>query len=115
MTVTLRVPVGPDYELVCDFGEIVHSDARADRGAVGELMTIGVGFVEQLLTVGPQTAAWGGTWSAVEDPETGELSAVLTYDEQSWEWELFEARWSDGKVRMPIYVGKWPSPEPDPA
>lgn len=114
MSVRLQVPVGPDFELHCDFGEIIHSDPRADRGAVGELMLIGIDLVEQCLTSGPQQTAWGGQWTATEDPETGELSATLTYNEQSWTWELFDAQWSDGKVRMPQYVGKWPPPEPEP-
>jgi hypothetical protein len=113
MTVTVRVPAGPDYRLMCDFGEIVFPDARADRGAVGELMIIGVDLVEQLLSRGPREFRWG-VWSAAEDPESGELSATLTFGDSSWTWELYEARWSDGKVRMPMYVGKWPDPEPQP-
>ena len=92
-------------ELVCDWGMIIHSDPRPERGQVGALMLTTTDYVQTLITSGPKIND-DVVHSVTVDGDR--IFAHINYFDKHWCWELFDARWWDDFEIGRWLVGRWP-------
>lgn len=110
------------HHIECDWGRIEHTDPNPSRGEIGPLMITDADYLRLLLGDGPRerlrkapgqpAAEWPspGVWvtewhSATVDGDR--LFVHVSYQDQRWTWELFEAHWWD-RLPSEIMVGRWP-------
>jgi hypothetical protein len=91
----------------CEWGRIDYGDPRPDRGQIGHLMLTVDTYVDHLL-IKPVT--WphkgGRTDSASRDGDR--MFVHSEWNGHSWTWELFPAKFADGRDFDGLLIGRWP-------
>lgn len=104
MAVELRIR---DDHVECDWGVIEHADPRPAENKVGHLVLAQGWMIGGLLEGG----------QPVSDPRYGTISATtsgrrmfahMNHEGKRWTWELFAAKWEDGKGPDGMFIGRWP-------